>query len=152
MNFSELFKQDVPPYYLETQTKKKSVPQRVHNRILYNFETIQKEYLKLLGNTSSLLADEISLHHTPALQEEVGQDKASFAYNMSLWFHILTMRKSWLAKTVFPGKKKISHLGGKTLSIHFNLKAHFMVIKKHNFLRGGSYTATCVILATQSRS
>lgn len=126
MNFSELFKHDVAPsYYLETQTKKKSVPQRVHNGILYNFETIQKEYLKLLGNTSSLLADEISLHHTPALQEEVGQDKASFTYNMSLWFHILTMRQSWLAKTVFPGKKKITYLGGKTLSIHFNLKSMF---------------------------
>lgn len=62
MNFSELFKHDVAPsYYLETQTKKKSVPQRVHNGILYNFETIQKEYLKLLGNTSFL---QMKSHYT----------------------------------------------------------------------------------------
>lgn len=38
-----------------------------------NFETIQKEYLKLLGNTSSLLADEISLHHTPHYRRKLAR-------------------------------------------------------------------------------
>lgn len=57
-------------------------------RCFATLKTIKQEYPRVLSNRSSLVSDEISLHHSPAKQEEADQHKASVAALtvISFWF------------------------------------------------------------------
>lgn len=78
----------------------KSVPQKDLVQLWNNPERIS-EIVRQQKHT-----DEISLHRTSALKEEVGRDEAIFTY-ISFWFHSLTLKQRWLAKPLFPRKKRL---------------------------------------------
>lgn len=72
-------------------------------RCFATLKTIKQEYPRVLSNRSSLVSDEMSLHHSPATQEEADQHKASVA--------ALTVIPFWYGlwrDRVFQGSSEIS--------------------------------------------
>lgn len=76
---------------------------RLTMRCFATLKTIKQEYPRVLSNRSSLVSDEISLHHSPAKQEEADQHKASVAALtvISFWFGL------W-RDCVFQGRSQFS--------------------------------------------